>query len=601
MAEQGISINCEGGLDLVSSTALLFRTPGVAQRLNNFESSIHGGYRRINGYTKFGSSTVTGGSNQVEGIFAYAKGVIACAGSNIYYSTNGNSWTQINKDTYQAQTGTVTVSSGSATVSAHGGSTTFTTDFSVGDDIKVNGEQFLVLSITNDSTLTVDGNFQASASNTAVFKNGATASQLNSGSAISRGSQSLCEFTLYEGNKQYGKLYVADGINKVAEIVIEVTNAGVYTYSFKEVNRSAPVDPDFVTLFSERLIVAGQSNNPQQVAYSTRLVPENFTGSSAGTVDVGDQIVGIKSFRNKLIIFCKNSIYQLSGLDGTPVLSSVTKNIGCVSGKTIQEIGGDLIFLSPDGLRTIAGTARIDDIELGSISRKVLPIFRDDIFPNISTLTFSSMVIREKSQYRLFYYKNGTGDISQKGLLGTFKISSQGVPLYEWSECTGIGARMTHSGFDEDNNEVYFHSSTDGFIYQHDTGNNFNGSNIAAEYKTPDLDYGDSGVRKTLYYCKTSIRAEGANDNLKLLCRYDFDDNNIPQPAETNIGTLASPALFGVAVFGAALFGQTLYPQQKTNLVGSGFTNNFTISSTGNASPYTISGFYVDFIPGGRI
>ena len=601
MAEQGISINCEGGLDLVSSTALLFRTPGVAQRLNNFESSIHGGYRRINGYTKFGSSTVTGSSNQVEGIFAYAKGVIACAGSNIYYSTNGNSWTQINKDTYQAQTGTVTVSSGSATVSAHGGSTTFTTDFSVGDDIKVNGEQFLVLSITNDSTLTVDGNFQSSASNTAVFKNGATASQLNSGSAISRGSQSLCEFTLYEGNKQYGKLYVADGINKVAEIVIEVTNAGVYTYSFKEVNRSAPTDPDFVTLFSERLIVAGQSNNPQQVAYSTRLVPENFTGSSAGTVDVGDQIVGIKSFRNKLIIFCKNSIYQLSGLDGTPVLSSVTKNIGCVSGKTIQEIGGDLIFLSPDGLRTIAGTARIDDIELGSISRKVLPIFRDDIFPNISTLTFSSMVIREKSQYRLFYYKNGTGDISQKGLLGTFKISSQGVPLYEWSECTGIGARMTHSGFDEDNNEVYFHASTDGFIYQHDTGNNFNGSNIAAEYKTPDLDYGDSGVRKTLYYCKTSIRAEGANDNLKLLCRYDFDDNNIPQPAETNIGTLASPALFGVAVFGAALFGQTLYPQQKTNLVGSGFTNNFTISSTGNASPYTISGFYVDFIPGGRI
>ena len=111
-------------------------------------------------------------------------------------------------------------------------------------------------------------------------------------------------------------------------------------------------------------------SNPQQVAYSTRLTPEDFTGASAGTVDVGDQIVGIKSFRNKLIVFCKNSIYQLSNLDGTAVLSSVTKNIGCVSGKTIQEIGGDLIFLAPDGLRTIAGTARIDDIELGSISEK---------------------------------------------------------------------------------------------------------------------------------------------------------------------------------------------------------------------------------------
>ena len=598
MAEQGISINCEGGLDLVSSTSLLFRTPGVAQRLNNFESSIHGGYRRISGFSKFGSSQVSG-SNQLEGIFRYAKGVVACASSNIFYSADGNSWTQVNKDTYQTKTGTVAVTSGSATITGSG--TAFTTEFAVGDDILINGEQFLVLSIATDTSMTADGNFASSASSQAIKKNGATISQLNSASAVSRGSQSLCEFTVYESNKQYGKLYIADGENKIAELVIEITDAGVHTYSFKELNRSAPTDPSLVTIFGERLIVAGQSSNPQQVAYSTRLTPENFTGASAGTVDVGDQIVGIKSFRNKLIVFCKNSIYQLSNLDSTAVLSSVTKNIGCVSGKTIQEIGGDLIFLAPDGLRTIAGTARIDDIELGSISRKILPVFRDDVFPNLSTITFSSMVIREKSQYRLFYFKNGTADLQQKGILGTFKISSQGVPLYEWSQTTGIPARVTHSGFDENDNEVHYHATTDGRVYNHDTGTSFDGSNIPCEYKTPDLDYGDSGVRKTLYYIKTSIRAEGANDNLKVLCRYDFDDNNVPQPTELSIGSLASPAVFGTAVFASAVFGQTLFPQQKINLTGSGFTNNFRISSNGTGSSYTVSGFYVDYIPGGRI
>ena len=598
MAEQGISINCEGGLDLVSSTSLLFRTPGVAQRLNNFESSIHGGYRRISGFSKFGSSQVSG-SNQLEGIFRYAKGVVACASSNIFYSADGDSWTQVNKDTYQTKTGTVAVTSGSATITGSG--TAFTTEFAIGDDILINGEQFLVLSIATDTSMTADGNFASSASSQAIKKNGATISQLNSASAVSRGSQSLCEFTVYESNKQYGKLYIADGENKIAELVIEITDAGVHTFSFKELNRSAPIDPSLVTIFGERLIVAGQSSNPQQVAYSTRLTPENFTGASAGTVDVGDQIVGIKSFRNKLIVFCKNSIYQLSNLDSTAVLSSVTKNIGCVSGKTIQEIGGDLIFLAPDGLRTIAGTARIDDIELGSISRKILPVFRDDVFPNLSTITFSSMVIREKSQYRLFYFKNGTADLQQKGILGTFKISSQGVPLYEWSQTTGIPARITHSGFDENDNEVHYHATTDGRVYNHDTGTSFDGSNIPCEYKTPDLDYGDSGVRKTLYYIKTSIRAEGANDNLKVLCRYDFDDNNVPQPTELAIGSLASPAVFGTAVFASAVFGQTLFPQQKINLTGSGFTNNFRISSNGTGSSYTVSGFYVDYIPGGRI
>ena len=599
MAEQGISINCEGVLDLVSSTALLFRTPGVAQRLNNFESSIHGGYRRVSGFSKFGNSQATGSADQIEGLFRYAKGVVACASSNIFYSADGTTWTQVNKDTYQSKTGTVSVTSGSATITGSG--TSFTSEFAVGDDILINGEQFLVLSIAGDTSMTADANFQSSASSQTIKKNGSTISQLNSASAVSRGSQSLCEFAVYESNKQYGKLYIADGTNKVGELTIEITNAGVHTFAFKELNRSAPTDPELVTIFSERLIVAGQSSNPQQVAYSTRLTPESFTGSSAGTVDVGDQIVGIKSFRNKLIIFCKNSIYQLSGLDGTPVLSSVTKNIGCISGRTIQEIGGDLIFLSPDGLRTIAGTARIDDIELGSISRKILPVFRDEIFPNLSTITFSSMVIREKSQYRLFYFKNGTADPQQKGILGTFKISSQGVPLYEWSQTTGIPARVTHSGFDENNDEVYYHATTDGRVYNHDTGTSFDGSNIACEYKTPDLDYGDSGVRKTLYYIKTSIRAEGSNDNLKVLCRYDFDDNNVPQPTELAIGSLASPAVFGTAVFASAVFGQTLFPQQKINLTGSGFTNNFRLSSNGTGSSYTVSGFYVDYIPGGRI
>ena len=67
----------------------------------------------------------------------------------------------------------------------------------------------------------------------------------------------------------------------------------------------------------------------------------------------------------------------MTSLDSTPIIKSITKNIGCVSGNSIQEIGGDLIFLAPDGLRTVAGTARIDDVELGSISRKILPLINN--------------------------------------------------------------------------------------------------------------------------------------------------------------------------------------------------------------------------------
>ena len=179
MAEQGVSVTCEGGLDLVGTTHTLFRTPGVATTLENYESSIHGGYRRINGFSKFGNNTPDGTSSNIEGIQSYAKGVVACQGTNIYYSADGTTWTQVNKDTYQNKTGTVSVTAGSATVTGSG--TSFTTEFSVGDDIKINNEIFNILSITDNVTLTADGNFAATASSQNIKKNGADASQLASG------------------------------------------------------------------------------------------------------------------------------------------------------------------------------------------------------------------------------------------------------------------------------------------------------------------------------------------------------------------------------------------------------------------------------------
>ena len=89
MPTQGASITVQGGLDLVSSSHALFRTPGAATKLQNFESSTTGGYRRISGYAKFGgaSAAIPTGSalDSIEGLFPYANGVIVCQAANIYW------------------------------------------------------------------------------------------------------------------------------------------------------------------------------------------------------------------------------------------------------------------------------------------------------------------------------------------------------------------------------------------------------------------------------------------------------------------------------------------------------------------------------------
>jgi len=602
MATQGASITVQGGLDLVSSSHALFRTPGAATKLQNFESSTTGGYRRISGYQKFGgaSSVIPSGTStdSIEGLFPYANGVLVCQGDNIYWSTTGTSYTQINKDTYKTKTGTVSVTAGSATVTGSG--TAFTTEFAANDRIQINNVNYRVLSITSDTVLTLDFNVVSSVSGQAVKKSGMSSSDLSSATVVTRTNQSNCQFVNYESEGTYGTVYITDGANKIAEFQITVVG-GSNVFHFETLERSTPVNPKRATIFSERLIVAGQSDSDSTVAYSTRLKPYDFTGASAGTIDTGDVIVGIKVFRNSLVVFCKNSIFELTNLDSTPILKSVTKNIGCVDGNTIQEIGGDLVFLAPDGLRTVAGTARIGDVELSSISRKILPVI-NTLLDNIASYTISSMVIRERSQYRLFYFQSGQAASSQKGIIGTFKFDANGVPAFEWSETLGMEIKRCTSDLNNNNEEVQFGANESGYVYQLDTGNNFDGSNIDAQFQTPDMDYGDNGLRKSLYAVKANIEPEGTNNNLKLRIRYDFESTEVPQPSDFDVGNLSSAAIFGASssVFGTSVFGAVVLPSKRVIVTGSGFSNNFKFSTDDTDASYSVNGMFVSFIAGGR-
>ena len=602
MPTQGASITVQGGLDLVSSSHALFRTPGAATKLQNFESSTTGGYRRISGYKKFGgtSGVIPSGvsTESIEGLFPYANGVIVCQGDDIYWSTTGTSYTQVNKNTYKTKTGTVSVTAGSPTVTGSG--TAFTTEFAANDRIQINNVNYRVLSITSDTVLTLDFNVVTSISGQAVKKSGMSSSDLSSATVVSRTNQDNCQFVNYESEGTYGTVYITDGNNKIAEFQI-TTVGGSNVFHFETLERSTPINPKRATIFSERLIVAGQSDSDSTVAYSTRLKPYDFTGASAGTIDTGDVIVGIKVFRNSLVVFCKNSIFELTNLDSTPILKSVTKNIGCVDGNTIQEIGGDLVFLAPDGLRTVAGTARIGDVELSSISRKILPLI-NNLLANISSFKISSMVIRERSQYRLFYFQSGQAASSQKGIIGTFKFDANGVPAFEWSETLGMEIKKCTSDLDINNKEVQFGANESGYVYQLDTGNNFDGSNIDAQFQTPDMDYGDNGLRKSLYAVKANIEPEGTNNNLKLLVRYDFESTEVPQPGAVAVGNLSSAAIFGASssVFGTSVFGAVVLPSKRMIVTGSGFSNNFKFFSNDTDAPYSVNGMFVSFIAGGR-
>ena len=532
-ASQPYTVACDGGLVKSANSIDLLRTPGVARELRNFEVSTEGGYRRINGFAKYGGGSAvqpTGGTATILGVFPYADGVIVTAGTNIYFSNTGTSWLQINRDS-----------------------------------VAVGGDNYTTF--TGRSTL-------------------------------ARTGQSQCQFALFEGATfDYGQVIIADGANKLYSFRMEGTGAlTTRTFFAKEITVTGTKHVKYITVHDHHLIAAGVEDNLSTVFYSVYNDATDFSGSGAGSVTISDQVEGIKGFREDLIVFAENSIHKLVNINDSANIriDPITENVGCLSGYSIQEIGGDLIFLAPDGLRTVAGTARIGDVELGTVSKEIQPLVTD-LTESINSYIISSIVLREKSQYRLFYTDTTIQNSSQRGIIGTLRPNG-----FQWSETRGIEVTEIGSGFDQNGVEQYYHGDTDGYVHVHDSGNDFDGSTILARYATPDYDYGDLGTLKTLHYLKVSASAEGVVEpNVQV--RFDYGSTDIPQPPDLfDLGVINPPSLFGDAIFNTNVFGGAESPLVRVALQGSGHSNNFTIISEDTKAPYTINGLYINFVPSGR-
>ena len=418
-------------------------------------------------------------------------------------------------------------------------------------------------------------------------------------SVVARASQGRCTFALYEGTSDYGELIICDGVNE--PFLFQMTGTGALTdrtFFAKEITVSSTIGPAFAVIHDKHFVAAGAPTAKNTIFYSGVNDIDSFSSTGSGSIVISDNVVGLASFRSDLIIFCKNSIHKLVNINDSSNIAVVpiTTNVGCLDGGSIQEIGGDILFLAPDGVRTIAGTARIGDVELSSVSRQIQKIVSE--IAADSNLIVTSGVLRSKSQYRLFYSRVGESPSIAKGIIGT--LTSQG---YAWSETLGIQALGFVSDLDQAGVEQIYHGDKDGSIYNHLDGNSFYNAgaatNIAAVYQTPDFDFGDVGTRKTLKYARVSFSPEGeVLPNFRV--RYDYEDPLIPQPEPFAVSTIALPAIFGTAVFGSITFGATTDPMERITLEGSGNSCSFRISSDDQKSAYAVNGIYIDYMPAGR-
>ena len=496
------AFNCEGGLVLNKSTFMM--QPGEALELTNFEPDVVGGYRRINGYSKYVSAIVPFTSSSAEKILmvaTFGSNVLAARGTSIYSATpGGSSWTSI------------------------------------------------------DSGRTGAGKYRFERFN-------------------------------------------FDGTDKI--IFVDGTNAPVVfnsSLSATDVSASAVAGSKFVVSHRNHMFYAGKSTTKQEVVFSQPFDEDAFSsGAGAGSIKVDDEITGIKVFRDDLFIFCETRIFKLAGSSSSDfAVTDVTRDIGCINGDTIQEFAGDLIFLGPDGLRTIAGTARIGDVELGTISSAVQSIFNDNI---ASASEFDSVVITDKTQYRIFFTKSTASEQTTKGIICVLKGTK-----FEFSEIRGIRPACTDS-FVKDGDVLVLHGAySTGFIYRQEQGNTFDGTTILGRYRSPDLTFNDPGIRKHMQRVIINYKPESTID-ADLFLRYDYDDVDAARPAAYPLDSEDVVALYGGT---ASTYGTTLYdngasqPLVRQSVEGSGFAVALKVEDGGVTAPYSLKGFQLEYQLGAR-
>jgi len=571
---QPAAFNCEGGLVLNRSTFLM--QPGEALELENFEPDIQGGYRRISGHAKYVHQIVPQTSLSSEKILlvtTFANKVVAARGEKIFISASNELGAKILSSTSMSGSGVITLNS--------------TTGFSSSGTVQISDEIF---TYTGVSGKTLTGVTRATSSSVAaehVLRDVVSENWTTIDTGRTNAVKYRYERFNFDGND---KIIVVDETN--APTVFNAAGAAT------DVGNSAVAGSKFIAAYKSHMFYAGKSTAPAEMVFSEPFDEDGFTaGDGAGSIKVDDDIVGLKVFRDSLFIFCTNRIFKLTGSTLADFsIQPVTRNIGCINGDTIQEFGGDLVFLGPDGLRTVAATARIGDTELGTISRNVQSIFDANI--KDSDL-FESVVLQDKTQYRLFFTKADQSDNITRGVTCVMRADK-----YEFSELRGIKPSATDS-FVEEGNVIVLHGDFSGFIHRQEVGNTFDGTPILGRYRSPDMSFGDTGIRKHMQRVIVNFKPE-STISADLFVRYDNEAADSARPDAYAFDSTQTFSQFGSALFSSLdgtarfVFGGPSQPLVRQAVEGSGFSVALKVNDNLTTAPYSLKGFQLEYQLGAR-
>jgi len=312
--------------------------------------------------------------------------------------------------------------------------------------------------------------------------------------------------------------------------------------------------------------------------------PHSWTARlGAQEFGMGEYVTALRSIRQDVLgIATKNSIgllYGSSALDWS--LKKLSREVGCAS-YCMTEIPSTTAIFDTNGVISLAATQDFGDLKPTTMSVKI-----DKALRAIHSTPIALVTNRNLSQLRL-YFDDG------KAFYATFigsKIAGWAPILHPHTfNCVAVGE-------DANGAEVQYAGDTDGYVYQLNDGNSFDGTEIDSWIRLPFHHYGTPERKKRFRKIVIEMDSPSAL-NLQWATEFNYGD---PQYAtHSPVFVPNSGGLFDEGVFGLFTYDGGFLTAPLAYIAGVGKNMSILIRQSSDiARPWSMQAIHIHFSPWG--
>lgn len=258
-------------------------------------------------------------------------------------------------------------------------------------------------------------------------------------------------------------------------------------------------------MFATGESVLSGTKYPARVWFSNIGDPDTWTTGTdyfdVGLSD-GQKITGIGILDQWLVVFKERSIYILSGSGPSDWKLSATVNnlvnvansIGCVSHRSVVQVGNDLWFMSNDGVRSLRkneqGSNPLHGLVSGNIQGTIDALNDGQLGKTVATF-FDNKVY--------FAFPNGSSTNNNKIAVADLRRpTDKSNNPYAWTTYIGWSPGVWTVYEPSSTPQLYYgEGSADSLVFQAETGTNDNSATIDFDVQDRMIDLREPSMRKT--------------------------------------------------------------------------------------------------------